>query len=93
MNSIIYVHYNYYILFSILQFDNILIPILFISHEMRTPLNGIIGMTELLADTHLDDEQQRYLDTVQNSSTHLLMLINDILDLSKIDAGKIELVS
>lgn len=66
---------------------------LIFSHEMRTPLNGIIGMTELLADTHLDEEQKRYLDTVQNSSTHLLMLINDILDLSKIDAGKIELVS
>lgn len=66
---------------------------LILSHEMRTPLNGIIGMTELLADTHLDEEQKRYLDTVQNSSTHLLMLINDILDLSKIDAGKIELVS
>jgi CheY-like chemotaxis protein/nitrogen-specific signal transduction histidine kinase len=64
---------------------------LIFSHEMRTPLNGIIGMTELLADTHLDEEQKRYLDTVQNSSTHLLMLINDILDLSKIDAGKIEL--
>lgn len=61
------------------------------SHEIRTPLNGIIGMSELLSDTSLSEEQRRYLDIIQTSSSNLLMLVNDILDLSKMDAGKVEL--
>ena len=61
------------------------------SHEMRTPLNGILGMTGLLMDTGLDSNQKAYAEAVRESGTALLALINDILDYSKIDAGKIDL--
>ncbi len=60
------------------------------SHEMRTPMNGIIGMNELLQSSELSDEQRGYAEAIHSSSKALLELINDILDLSKIEAGKRE---
>ena len=62
-----------------------------ISHELRTPLNGILGMTYLALQTLLTSEQREYLETVKASADSLLTLIDDILDFSTIDAGKIEL--
>lgn len=60
-----------------------------VSHEIRTPLNGIIGFSELLARTQLSEQQEDYLATIYTSSDDLLKILNDILDLSKIDAGKL----
>lgn len=61
------------------------------SHEIRTPMNAIMGMTNQLSKTELSNQQQFYLDTIKAASENLLIIINDILDLSKIDAGKLSL--
>lgn len=61
------------------------------SHEIRTPLNGIVGFTELLKDTKLDEEQQEFIDIIEKSSENLLEIINNILDLSKIESNKIDI--
>ena len=62
-----------------------------VSHEIRTPISGIIGMTKILNETKLDDEQKKYLNILEKSSDMLLILINDILDLSKIENNKMTL--
>ncbi|MBF0297221.1 MAG: PAS domain S-box protein [Oligoflexia bacterium] len=62
-----------------------------ISHEFRTPLNGIIGITDILLSTELDEQQKKYLSISKHCSELLLALINDILDISKIEARKLEL--
>src|SRR5574344_290470 len=61
------------------------------SHEIRTPMNGIMGFLQLLDSTELNDEQKEYIEEIKNSSETLLRLLNDILDISKVEAGKVEL--
>ncbi|NND06005.1 MAG: response regulator [Saprospiraceae bacterium] len=60
------------------------------SHEIRTPMNGVVGFTELLSQMSLSAEQKEYVDAIRHSSSHLLAIINDILDISKIKGGHIE---
>lgn len=62
-----------------------------LGHEVRTPMTGVLGMSELLLDTELDARQQRYAGAIQQAGTHLLRLVNDALDLARIESGKLEL--
>jgi signal transduction histidine kinase len=64
-----------------------------ISHELRTPMNGVLGMTDLLLDTPLNEEQRDYAETISGSAHALLDIINDVLDLSQIDAEKLRIVA
>ena len=61
------------------------------SHEIRTPLNGIVGFTELLKDSGLKEEQSEFVEIIEKSSENLLEIINNILDLSKIESNKVEI--
>ncbi len=61
------------------------------SHEIRTPLNGVIGFTNLLSQSRLDDQQREYLDTITHSAENLRVIIGDILDYTKIQAGRLEI--
>jgi signal transduction histidine kinase/ActR/RegA family two-component response regulator len=60
-----------------------------ISHELRTPMNGVLGITDLLLDTKLDTQQRQYLQSLQHSGRSMVLLLNDLLDMSKLEVGKL----
>ena len=62
-----------------------------ISHEIRTPMNAVLGFADILNQTHLDEQQTEYISTIKKSGEHLISIINDILDLSRIEAGKLSI--
>lgn len=62
-----------------------------LGHEVRTPMTGVLGMTELLLNTSLDDRQRRYTDSIRRAGDHLMRLVNDALDLARIEAGRLAL--
>jgi len=61
------------------------------SHEVRTPLNAIIGLSEILLTSKLDDAQADYVDTIHNGAKSLIVLLNDMLDITKIEAGRVDI--
>ena len=62
-----------------------------LGHEVRTPMTGVLGMSELLAATPLDTRQRGYVDAIHRAGRHLLRLVNDALDLARIEAGRLEI--
>ncbi|MGO4781727.1 sensor histidine kinase, partial [Lysobacter sp. 2RAB21] len=62
-----------------------------LGHEVRTPMTGVLGMSELLLDTPLDQKQRSYTESIRRAGEHLLRLVNDALDLARIESGRLEL--